>query len=139
MNDLAAFVFSIPLRPNRYRLPNGQLTLEQARGKAIFERARYKSGRPIPRHNRCAYCHSGAKFTNRRLTAVGTAKPTDRSEMFDVPHLTNVAYSAPYLHDGSAATLEELWTVFNPNDAHGVTSDLSREEIRDLVEYLKTL
>lgn len=139
LNDLVTFVFSIPLRPNRYRRPDGQFTPEQARGKAIFERARYKSGRPIPRHNRCSYCHSGPKFTSRRLAAVGTAKPTDRSEMFDVPHLTNIAYSAPYLHDGSAATLEDLWTKFNPNDAHGVTSDLNIQEILDLVEYLRTL
>jgi len=139
LDDLTAFVLSIPLRPNRYRLPGGQLTPAQVHGKAIFERTRYKNGRPIPRHNQCAYCHRGPKFTHRRLTYVGTTKPTDRSEMLDVPHLTNDAYSAPYLHDGSAATLEDLWTVFNPNDAHGVTSDLTREEIRDLVEYLKSL
>ena len=139
LNDLTAFVLSIPLRPNRYRLPNGQLTPAQAHGKELFERTRYKSGRPIPRHNQCAYCHRGPKFTNRRLASVGTVKPTDHSEMLDVPHLTNDAYSAPYLHDGSAATLEDLWTVFNPYDAHGVTSDLTREEIHDLVEYLKSL
>ena len=64
---------------------------------------------------------------------------TDSSEMIDVPHLTNSSYSAPYLHDGSVRTLEELWTKFNSNDAHGVTSDLSQQEIQDLVEYLKTL
>ena len=134
-----SFVISTPLRPNRYRLPGGRLTAAQARGKAIFERMRYKSGRPIPRHNQCAYCHRGPKFTNQKLAYVGTTKETDRSEMLDVPHLTNDAYSAPYLHDGSARTLEELWTTFNPNDAHGVTSDLSSEEIHDLVEYLKSL
>jgi cytochrome c peroxidase len=82
---------------------------------------------------------SGPKFTNQKLAYVGTTKPTDRSEMLDVPYLTNVAYSAPYLHDGSAPTLGELWTIFNPNDAHGVSSDLNPEEIHDLVEYLKTL
>lgn len=139
LTDLVSFVLSIPLRPNRYRLPGAQLTLAQARGKAIFERTRYKSGRPIPRHNQCAYCHRGPKFTNQKLAYVGTARTFDNSEMLDVPHLTNDAYSAPYLHDGSAATLEELWTIFNPNDAHGVTSDLDADEIHDLVEYLKSL
>jgi YVTN family beta-propeller protein len=139
LNQLASFVMAIPLRPNRYRLPGGELTAAQARGKAIFERTRYKNGRPLPRHNQCAYCHRGPKYTNRKLSYVGTFKDTDVSEMLDVPHLTNDAYSAPYLHDGSARTLEELWTVFNPNDAHGVTGDLTPAEINDLVEYLKSL
>ena len=137
--DLTMFVLSIPARPNRYRLTDGSLTAAQLRGNAVFERTRYKTGRPIPRHNQCAYCHLGPKFTNQKLTYAGTFRPSDNSEMLDVPHLTNVAYSAPYLHDGSAATLEELWTVFNPNDAHGVTSDLTKAEINDLVEYLKSL
>ena len=136
---LVTFVLSIPLRPNRYRLPDGQLTAAQARGKEIFRRMRFKSGRPIPRHNQCTYCHSGPRFTNQKLAYVGTTKATDNGEMLDVPHLTNVAYSPPYLHDGSARTLEDLWTVFNPNDAHGVTSDLTPSEIHDLVEYLKSL
>jgi YVTN family beta-propeller protein len=137
--ELTSFVSSIPARPNRYRLPDGQLTAAQMRGKAIFERTRYKTGRSIPRHNQCAYCHHGPKFTNQKLAYAGTFRPTDNSEMIDVPHLTNVANSAPYLHDGSAATLEQLWTVFNPNDAHGVSSDLTPVEINDLVEYLKSL
>ncbi len=137
--DLTLFVSSIRARPNRYRQPDGQLTAPQERGKVIFDRTRYKSGRPIPRHNQCAYCHSGPKYTNRKLAYAGTFGRLDDSEMVDVPHLVNAAYSAPYLHDGSAATLEELWTVFNPSDAHGVTSDLTRAEINDLVEYLKSL
>lgn len=137
--DLTLFVSSIPARPNRYRLPNGQLTAAQLRGKVIFERTRYKSGRPIPRHNQCAYCHRGPKYTNQKLAYSGTFRPSDNLEMLDVPQLINVAYSAPYLHDGSAATLEQLWTVFNPNDAHGVTSDLTSGEIDDLVAFLKSL
>ena len=47
--------------------------------------------------------------------------------------------TAPYLHDGSARTLEEIWTVFNPKDTHGVTNDLQKDELNDLIEYLKTL
>ena len=66
-------------------------------------------------------------------------KPTDRSPLVDVPQLTNVVLSGPYLHDGSARTLEEIWTVFNPHDRHGVTNDLSKDELNDLIEYLKTL
>ena len=139
LTDLVTFVFSLPYRPNRSRLPNGELTPAQERGKAIFERTKSKSGKPIPEANQCAYCHSGPKYTNQQQVDVGTGKPTDRSPVIDVPQLPNVAYSAPYLHDGSARSLEEIWTVFNPKDTHGVSNDLTKDELNDLIEYLKTL
>jgi YVTN family beta-propeller protein len=139
LTDLVTFVYSLPYRPNRYRLANGELTPAQERGKAIFERTAYKNGKPIPQTNQCTYCHSGPKFTNQKQLGVGTGKSSDRSPVLDVPHLRNVAYSAPYLHDGSARSLEEIWTVFNPKDTHGVTNDLAKDELNDLIEYLKTL
>ncbi|MGB9204426.1 MAG: beta-propeller fold lactonase family protein [Terriglobales bacterium] len=139
LTDLVTFVYSLPYRPNRYRLANGELTSAQERGKAIFERTTYKNGKPIPQTNQCTYCHSGPKFTNQKQLDVGTGKSTDRSPVLDVPHLRNVAYSAPYLHDGSARSLEEIWTMFNPKDTHGVSNDLTKDELNDLIEYLKTL
>jgi YVTN family beta-propeller protein len=139
LEDLVKFIKSIPLRPNRYRLPDGQLTPAQASGKAIFERTARKDGTPIPDMLQCFVCHSGPHYTAQMMANVGTGKPTDRSPEVDIPHLTNVVYSAPYLHDGSARTLEEIWTVFNPKDKHGVTNDLTKDELNDLIEYLKTL
>jgi YVTN family beta-propeller protein len=139
LNDLVAFIKSIPLRPNRYRRANGELTAAQERGKAIFLRTRKKDGTPIPRSNQCGVCHSGPHYTNQKLADVGTGKSTDRSPLIDVPQLTNVVLTAPYLHDGSARTLEEIWTVFNPKDTHGVTNDLQKDELNDLIEYLKIL
>lgn len=137
--DLVTFIFALPSRPNRYRLPGGELTPAQERGKAIFERTVDKNRKPIPQQNQCAYCHSGPKYTNQKMFDVGSGKPTDRSPIFDVPQLTNVAYSSPYLHDGSAHSLEEIWTVFNPKDTHGVSNDLTKDELNDLIEYLRTL
>ncbi len=139
LTDLVTFVYSLPYRPNRYRLANGELTPAQERGKAIFERTTFKNGKPIPQTNQCAYCHNGPKYTNQKQLDVGTGKSTDRSPVIDVPQLSNVAYSAPYLHDGSARSLEEIWTVFNPKDTHGVSNDLTKDELNDLIEYLKTL
>ncbi|HUA15136.1 MAG TPA: cytochrome D1 domain-containing protein [Verrucomicrobiae bacterium] len=139
LTDLVTFVYSLPYRPNRYRLANGDLTPAQERGKAIFERTVAKNGTPIPEANQCGYCHSGPKYTDQQQVNVGTGKPTDRSPVIDVPQLPNVAYSAPYLHDGSARTLEEIWTIFNPQDKHGVTNDLTKDQLNDLIEYLKTL
>ena len=139
LTDLVTFVYSLPYRPNRYRSANGELAAAQERGKAIFERTKSRNGTPIPETNQCAYCHSGPKFTNQKQVNVGSGKTTDRSPVLDVPQLPNVAYSAPYLHDGSARSLEEIWTVFNPKDTHGVSNDLTKDELNDLIEYLKTL
>ena len=43
------------------------------------------------------------------------------------------------LKAGYAPTLEEIWTVFNPHDQHGVTNDMTKDQLNDLIEYLKTL
>jgi YVTN family beta-propeller protein len=139
LTDLVTFVYSLPYRPNRARLAHGDPTPAQERGKAIFERTTYKNGHPIPDSNQCGTCHTGPKYTNQKQVDVGTGKPTDRAPVVDVPQLPNVAYSAPYLHDGSARSLEEIWTVFNPKDTHGVSNDLTKDELNDLIEYLKTL
>jgi YVTN family beta-propeller protein len=139
LTDLVTYVYSLPYRPNRYRLANGELTPSQEHGKAIFERTTTKKGETIAEANQCTYCHSGPKYTNQKQIDAGTGKSTDRSPVIDVPQLPNVAYSAPYLHDGSAKSLEEIWTIYNPKDTHGVTNDLTKDELNDLIEYLKTL
>jgi cytochrome c peroxidase len=69
---------------------------------------------------------------------VGTKKSTDNSGRLKTPQLTNVTLMAPYMHDGSAPSLEEIWTVFNPEDKHGRTNDLTKGQLNDLIEYLKT-
>jgi cytochrome c peroxidase len=58
---------------------------------------------------------------------------------FDVPQLNNVFESGPYLHDGKAQTLEEIWTKFNDHDEHGVANDMRKDQLNDLVEYLKSI
>jgi YVTN family beta-propeller protein len=138
LTDLTLYIRSIPSRPNRWRLPDYELTPSQERGKALFERAVDRFGKPILETNRCSYCHSGPKGTSQKSFEVGTRKPTDNTGKFDTPQLTNIALTAPYLHDGSARTLEEIWTVYNPDDKHGRTSDLTKDELNDLIEYLRT-
>lgn len=138
LSDLVTYIQSLPPRPNRYKLPGYDLTPAQERGKALFERAVDKFGAPIPLTNRCAYCHSGPKGTDQKSFNVGTKKATDDSGLLDTPQLTNIALTGPYLHDGSASTLEEIWTVFNPEDKHGRTNDLTKDELNDLIEYLRT-
>jgi YVTN family beta-propeller protein len=135
---LERYIQTIPRNPNRYRVGD-ELTAAQRRGKALFDRAHTNLGEPIPIDGRCSGCHPPPYFTNREKMSVGTASWLDTHDVFDVPHLNNIYESAPYLHDGRAETLEEIWTRFNPNDEHGVTNDMTKDQLNDLIEYLKTL
>ena len=136
--DLVLYIRHLPLRPNRFLAADGVLTPAQERGRQIFYRTVDRLGQPIPESNRCAFCHSGPKGTSQKSFDVGTGKPTDNSGLLDTPQLMNVALTAPYLHDGSAQSLEEIWTVYNPADRHGRTNDLTKDELNDLIEYLRT-
>jgi YVTN family beta-propeller protein len=138
LTDLVVYVRSLPSRPNRFRAANGELTPAQERGRVIFNRVVDKLGQPIPRSNQCGSCHSGPKGTSQKSFDVGTGKAVDNSSLFDTPQLMSLALTAPYLHDGSAKSLEEIWTVYNPHDRHGRTNDLTKDELNDLVEYLRT-
>lgn len=134
-----AYVCTIPRPPNRYRPVGAPLTEAQRRGKALFERVWANDGRMIPREKRCVTCHFPPLFTDRRLHDVGSQGPLDSHKEFDGPHLNNIYDSAPYLHNGMAETLEEIWTRYNPDDTHGVTNDMTKDQLNDLIEYLKTL
>jgi cytochrome c peroxidase len=63
----------------------------------------------------------------------------EEGQRFDVPTLIEVWRTGPYLHDGRAATIHDLVTTYNPEDEHGRTSNLSPEEISDLVEFVGSL
>ncbi len=136
---LERYICTIPRPPNRYRPLGAELTDAQRRGKAMFERARTNDGRVIPKQRRCVTCHFPPLYTDRNRHNVGTKMEFDRESDFDVPHLTNIYDSAPYLHNGIAETLEEIWTRYNPGDQHGVTNDMTKDQLNDLIEFLKTL
>jgi hypothetical protein len=139
LTDLHYYLCSIPRPPNRYRKLGEDLTEAQRRGKAIFERSMKNNGAPIPVGNRCVTCHPPPLYTDGRVHDVGTKFPYDRDGKFDAAHLLNIYDSAPYLHNGIAWTLEEIWTKYNPYDEHGVTNDMTKDQLNDLIEYLKTL
>jgi YVTN family beta-propeller protein len=139
LEDLHYYLCTIPRPPNRYRKLGEALTEAQRRGKALFERAHTNDGRLIPIGNRCNTCHPPPLYTDGKIHNVGTKFWYDRDGKFDAPHLQNIYDSAPYLHNGIAWTLEEIWTKYNPYDEHGVTNDMTKDQLNDLVEYLKTL
>lgn len=140
LDALTAYIMSgIPNPPNLLYNPDGVLTEEQKQGKAIFERTHDKKGLEIPVVNRCVTCHPAPYYTNRRMADVGTLAITDDSILFDTPHLNNVFASPPYLHDGRAKSLEEIWTLYGKTEQHGIVNDLTKIELNELIEYLKSL
>jgi hypothetical protein len=105
LDALAAYVGSLATFANSpYRSADGTLTSTGAAGRRVFE----ASG--------CASCHGGTKFTNSGVATlfnIGTLKPTSGQRLggpltgIDPPTLRDVWATAPYLHDGSAATLTD--------------------------------
>jgi len=112
------------------RAPNphlGRNPEAAARGEGLFRRAR------------CIACHPSPAFTDLKAHDLGFASETDLRSRFDTPSLRECYRTAPYLHDGRADTLHDLFQNHNPHDRHGRTSDLAPDELDDLVEYLRSL
>jgi cytochrome c peroxidase len=88
----------------------------------------------------CAECHPPGLFTDLQKHDVGTRalfdKPTDR---FVTPTRVEIWRTAPYLYDGSAATMRDVVTTCNLHDLHGKTSNLSSQGIDDLCAYVLSL
>jgi cytochrome c peroxidase len=91
------------------------MTPEQIKGYQVFK------------HSGCANCHFGNNFTDGRFLNIGvgmdqpdpdtgryaiTKKERDWGA-FKVPTLREVANTAPYMHDGSQKTLEEVVEYYN--------------------------
>jgi cytochrome c peroxidase len=106
----------------------------------------------------CISCHVGPNFTDERLHNTGvswgsvdagrygvTGDPRDRGK-FKPPTLRNVALTAPYMHDGSLRTLEDVLEFYdgggnaNPNlDREIRPLPLAPAEKRQLVAFLRSL
>jgi mono/diheme cytochrome c family protein len=81
---------------------------------------------------RCAECHSGERLSNDATVDVGTGGA------FQVPSLLRLRYRAPYLHDGSAATVRSVLTDAH-TDGHGEVAHLTSNDVDALVAYLESL
>ena len=129
MDAVAAFVLSLTPRPNPHLadgIPRKAIRAAATRGRRLFHSG--KVG--------CSRCHAGPWMTisgqnPTRLANVGTGIRAD------VPSLVNVWETAPYLHDGRAATLRDVVTLHNPHDQHGQTSHLNASELTDLIRFLQ--
>jgi mono/diheme cytochrome c family protein len=124
-----AYLRSLEPEPSPWRAPDGGLTESARRGQRIFE----------DREVGCGPCHPGPLYTDLKQYDVGTRGRLDRADEFDTPTLVELWRTAPYLHDGRAASLMEVLKECNRGDRHGKTSHLTEEQLRDLVEFLRSL
>jgi YVTN family beta-propeller protein len=139
LKEIVRFVESIPLERNQFNHPDGTLNEFQESGKQFFERSWTIDGRYIPVGNRCIACHLPPHFTDQKMHDVGTKTYSDVESSFDTPQVANVFDGGPFLHDGRCYSLEEIWTVNNPDDLHGVTNEMDKRMLNELIEYTKTL
>lgn len=128
VDAVLAYLNSLQPEPSPHRTRDGKLTAAAKRGQALFE------GKA-----RCAGCHPAPLYTDLKAHDVGTKSDNDPDGLYDTPTLVEVYRTAPYLHDGRAATLKEVFAVHNKNDRHGKTSHLTPQELDDLVAYLLSL
>jgi|GEM_PF-239123 len=126
LSVVAKYLESLTAEIDPYRI-NGEMTDEAKRGKAVFDKAG------------CGTCHSGKYYTDMKLYDVGTKNTGDSKAEFDTPTLLEMWRTAPYLHDGSAATIKDVLTTANVGDKHGKTSQLSPVEIDELAAYVLQL
>lgn len=131
-----------------YQGATDALSHSELRGKALF----------FNTATRCSECHAPPLFTTFDYANVGlystyvdegrariTQLDSDNGK-FRIPTLRNIALTAPYMHDGSKATLHEVVQHFNiggmthPNRSALVAPiGLSDQEVDDLVAFLHAL
>ena len=108
----------------------------------------------------CTACHVGANFTDEKYHNLGVGMDQPKPDLgryeitkdvkekgaFKTPTIRNVALSAPYMHDGSQKTLEEVVEWYdkgghaNPHLSDKIKKlNLAPQEKQDLVAYMKAL
>ena len=130
LDALAAYVASLDtFADSPKRNQDGTLTAAAVSGREVFRTAN------------CAQCHGGSSFTvsaAANLRDVGTLKPSSGQRLggvlngLDVPTLRDAWATAPYLHDGSAATISTAIT------AHSGVS-LGATDLANLVAYVEQI
>jgi cytochrome c peroxidase len=118
VTDLKAYLESLPAPPPR-----------RSRDDPAARR-----GADLFRSRDCGSCHNPPRFTIGGLRDVGLEDGLGHRR-FNPPSLRGVSWSAPYFHDGRAATLAEVLDAHSPGSPEPLTLD-QRE---DLIAFLESL
>jgi YVTN family beta-propeller protein len=126
LDALATYLASIEIPPSPYG----------------GDRETIDSGRSLFTTLGCHTCHTPPLYTDLQLHDVGTGDPTNvknshgRGTNFDTPSLRGIWLTAPYFHDGSAATLHQ---VLRAGTTHNVSDNIDDSELKALINFMRTL
>lgn len=98
----------------------------------------------------CTACHSGPIIGGTSYKKMGLVRPYETPDLgrfdvtkkeedrfvFKVPSLRNIALTAPYFHDGKAATLEDAVAKMS---VHQLGKELTQDEVNSITAFLKSL
>ena len=116
-----AYVKSLKAVPSPY-LVNGQLSEKAKQGQKVFDKLK------------CGDCHNGEYYTDLQMHRIG--EDIEFEKGWETPTLREVWRTAPYLFDGRAATMKEVFQVHK----HGIEDKkVSEKDIDALVEYVNSL
>ena len=115
-----AYLKSLCPVPSPY-LVNGELSDLAKEGQKVFEKLK------------CGECHSGVYYTDMKYHRIG--EDIEFEKGWDTPTLREVWRTAPYLFDGRAATMKEVFSVHK----HGIEKKVSEKDIEALTEYVNSL
>lgn len=95
---------------------------------------RAKEGRKVFNELKCGECHGGSYYTDLKTYRIGDDVEFEKG--WDTPTLREVWRTAPYLFDGRAATMKDVFKVHR----HGLgRKKVSEKEIDALTEYVNSL
>lgn len=114
------YLMSLRPVPSPY-LVNGELSDKAKEGRKVFDKLK------------CGECHSGPYYTDMKMHRIG--EDVEFEKGWDTPTLREVWRTAPYLFDGRAATMEEVFEVHK----HGIDKKVSKKDMEALVEYVNSL
>ena len=118
--DVDEYLRSLKPLPSPY-LVDGELSKKALEGKKVFE----KYG--------CGSCHVGEYYTDMRTHRIG--EDVEFEQGWDTPTLREVWRTAPYLFDGRAETMEDVFWEHR----HGIQGKISRKDAEALAEYVNSL
>ncbi|MFA6137320.1 MAG: cytochrome c peroxidase [Sulfurimonas sp.] len=111
-----------------------------------------KEGYTLFKQFGCITCHNGVNIGANSFQKMGTfleyksegtypdrfviTKKESHKNVFKVPTLRNITLTAPYFHDGSAATLKE---ALESMSKYNLGQTFSNEEIEKIISFLETL
>ncbi len=163
---LEQFMFTIYSFDSKYdKVLFGQASFTEAeqRGRDLFFTEFDPSGGV--KGGECFHCHAGFDFSNHEYMNNGLDSESEMTDLgvfainnepmlkgaFKVPSLRNIALTAPYMHDGRFATLEEVLDHYNAEVKTSPSLDplmqynvnpglnLSAQDKADLIAFLHTL